>query len=212
MSRWQQTTTRTAADAKRFWESASLETLHQMMEPSWAWHAWLKVAAGVISEPGTVFEPGCGIGVLADLLPDGCTYYGCDINPIYVEEARRRSSRPAATFEVRDLEEVLSSGQTFDWVVVTSLFGMFPETAAYELMPRFWAACRRGLSVTTIDKRAFVGGPVMAFEFTGHDSDRLLEVARSLPQADRVELHQGREFPLFRRHHWRHGLALYAWR
>ena len=84
MSRWEQTITRTAADAKRFWESASLDTLHQMMEPSWAWQAWLKVAAEIIAEPGTVFEPGCGIGVLADLLPDGCSYYGCDINPVYV--------------------------------------------------------------------------------------------------------------------------------
>ena len=212
MSRWDHTITRTAADAKRFWESASLDTLHQMMEPSWAWQAWLKVAAEIIAEPGTVFEPGCGIGVLADLLPDGCSYYGCDINPVYVEEARRRSARVDTTFEVRDLEEVLSSGETFDWVVVTSLFGMFPETTAYELMPRFWAACRRGLSVTTIDKKAFAGGPLMRFEFSSHDPDRLLEVARGLPRVDRVELHAGEEFPQFRRHHWKHGLALYAWR
>jgi SAM-dependent methyltransferase len=212
MSRWEQTVTRTAADAKRFWESASLDTLHQMMEPSWAWQAWLKVAAGIILEPGSVFEPGCGIGVLEELLPAGCGYYGCDVNPVYIEEARRGSSRANARFEVRDLEDVLSSGETFDWVVVTSLFGMFPETAAYELMPRFWAACRRGLSVTTIDKQAFAGGPRLPFEFSSHDPDQLLEVARGLPQAARVELHRGREFPQFRRHHWRHGLALYAWR
>jgi SAM-dependent methyltransferase len=212
MSRWDQTITRTAADAKRFWESASLDTLHQMMEPSWAWEAWLKVAAGIIAEPGSVFEPGCGIGVLADLLPDGCSYYGCDINPVYIEEARRRAPRVDATFEVRDLEEVLSSGETFDWVVVTSLFGMFPEETAYQLIPRFWSACRRGLSVTTIDNQAFAGGPLMRFEFSSHDPERMLEVAGGLTQADRVELHEGREFPQFQRHHWGHGLALYVWR
>jgi SAM-dependent methyltransferase len=212
MSRWEQTVTRSAEDAKRFWGAASLNTLYQMMEPSWAWEAWLNVAAGIILEPGSVFEPGCGIGVLANLLPDGCTYYGCDINAVYIEEARRRPSPAEATFEVRDLEDVLSSGQIFDWVVVTSLFGMFPEATAYELIPRFWAACRRGLSVTTIDNKAFGRRPLSRFEFSSHDPDRLLEVARSLPRVDRVELHQGREFPQFRRHHWRHGLALYAWR
>jgi SAM-dependent methyltransferase len=212
MSRWEQTVTRTAGDAKRFWESASLDTLYQMMEPSWAWEAWLNVAAGIITEPGSVFEPGCGVGMLADLLPEGCSYYGCDINPAYIEEAHRRQSGPGVRFEVRDLDDVLSSGETFDWVVVTSLFGMFPEATAYELVPRFWAASRRGLSVTTIDKRAFARRPLLRFEFTGHDPERLLEVGRALPQADKVELHHGREFPVFRGHHWGHGLALYAWR
>jgi SAM-dependent methyltransferase len=212
MSRWEQTVTRTAGDAKRFWESASLDTLYQMMEPAWAWQAWLNVAAGIITEPGSVFEPGCGIGTLADLLPEGCSYYGCDINPAYIDEAHRLRSGPDVQFEVRDLDDVLSSGERFDWVVVTSLLGMFPEEIAYELMPRFWAAARRGMSLTTIDKQRFPRSRRLRFDFAAHDPVELLAAARSLPGVGVVEVHKGSEDPAFRGHHWSRGLALYAWR
>jgi len=182
------------------------------MEPDWAWHAWLRVAAGVITSPGSVFEPGCGIGVLAEVLPDGCTYYGCDINPIYIEEALRRHAGRGLRLETRDLEDVLSSGEVFDWVIVTSLFGMFPEASAYEWIPRFWSVARKGMAMTTVNKALIPRHRLLNFEFSAHDPDRLGSVAGSLPGVDRVELHQGREFPEFRGHHWQRGLALYAWR
>lgn len=212
MSRWGQTVTRTAADAKRFWAGAPLDTLYKVMAPTWAWRGWLKVAAGVITEPGSVFEPGCGIGVLAELLPEGCVYYGCDINPAYVEEARRRHPGPGRTFEVRDLDDVLASGRRFDWIVVTSLFGMFPEEAVFEMVPRFWGSAVRGMSLTTVDKRRFPRSSRFRFDFSAHNPDELLAAARALPGAARVELHHGREYPIFRGHHWSRGLALYAWR
>jgi SAM-dependent methyltransferase len=212
MSRWDKTVTRTTEDAKQFWAAAPLETLYDMMQPDWVWHEWLRVAAGVVTEPGLVFEPGCGIGVLADLLPEGCDYYGCDINPGYIEEARRLRPRPGVRFEVRDLDDVLSQGDSFDWVVVTSLFGMFPEEAAYEWIPRFWAIARRGLSVTTMSKQDIPRRHLMRFDFTAHEPDRLLAAGRTLRSAGRVELHSGQEFPVFQGHHWRRGLALYAWR
>jgi SAM-dependent methyltransferase len=183
-----------------------------MMAPDWAWRGWLEVATGVITEPGTVFEPGCGVGMLADLLPQGCTYYGCDINPGYVEEATRVRGSDRVRFELRDLDDVLRSGQAYDWVVVTSLFGMFPESAAYDMLPRFWAVTRKGLSVTTIEKGTLSGQPLRRFEFTAHDPDRLVKAALALPGERRVELHQGQEFPQFRGHHWEGGLALYVWR
>jgi hypothetical protein len=159
-----------------------------------------------------VFEPGCGIGALAEALPKGCTYYGCDINPLYIQEAQRLQAGPGRRFDVRDLEEVVSSDEAFDWVVVTSLFGMFPETTAYELIPRFWSVARKGLSITTVNKALITRHRLLGFEFTAHDPDQLLAVAQALPGVDRVELHHGREFPEFRGHHWRRGLALYAWR
>src|SRR5439155_1869849 len=150
MSRWDRSVTETVEDATRFWAEASRQTLEDMMARRWAWEAWLRVAAGVIVSPGRVFEPGCGVGLLADSLPPGCTYYGCDVNAAYVEEARRtRRAAPGVDFSVRDFQDVIVSGETFDWVVVTSLFGMFPEAASYELIPRFWSLATRGLSVTT---------------------------------------------------------------
>ena len=212
MSRWDGTVTQTVEDAKRFWAEASLETLQEMMAPPQAWEGWLQVAAGVITSPGAVFEPGCGIGLLTECLPAGCTYYGCDVNPAFVAEARRLRTREGISFEVRDLEDVLRSDETFDWVIVTSLFGMFPEPASYEWIERFWAVTRRGLSVTTVNKRLFGTHRLLRFDFTSHDPDELLSAAESLPGVGRTELHHGAEFPRFRGHHWSRGLAMYAWR
>src|SRR5438105_4382454 len=212
MSRWDRSVTETVDDATRFWAEASRQTLEDMMAPRWAWEAWLRVAAGVIVSPGSVFEPGCGVGLLADALPPGCTYYGCDVNAAYVEEARRTRVAPGVDFSVRDFQDVLASGETFDWVVVTSLFGMFPEAASYELIPGFWALATRGLSVTTVDKRLFATDRRLRFDFTAHDPDDLLAAGRALPGVGRVELHHGREFPELRGHHTQRGLALYSWR
>jgi len=212
MSRWEDTVTRTAQEATRFWADASLTTLNQMMTPRWAWEAWLEIAAGVITEPGSVFEPGCGIGLLTDLLPPGCTYYGCDVNPLFVEEAAREHPGSDLRFEVRDLFDVLDSGETFDWIVVTSLFGMFPEQATYDMIPRFWAAARKGVSFTTIDKRLYASNRRLRFDFTAHDPGDLIRLVGSLAGVEATALRHGRDFPNFRGHYWQRCLALYAWR
>jgi SAM-dependent methyltransferase len=214
MSRWGDSVTRSAEDAKRFWRTASLDVLYGMMDtPRSAWEGWLEVAAGVVTSPGVVFEPGCGIGLLAELLPPGCTYYGCDINARYVEEAVRLHSRPGVRFEQRDLYDVMDAGERFDWVVVTSLFGMFPEDESYHLIRRLWDLARRGLSVTTLNKRLYPRSRRGAsFDFTTHDPEELRVAGDSLPGAGVVELHQGAEYPQFRGHHWQRGLCLYVWR
>jgi len=212
MSRWDDAVTHTAEDAKRFWSAASMDVLHQMMAPRWAWEAWLRVALGVVTEPGSVFEPGCGVGLLTDFLPEGCTYYGCDINPEYVAEAIRARSRPGVAFEHRNLEDVLAAHERFDWVVVTSLFGMFPESATYELIEGLWESAKLGMAVTTVNKRLFESLPRLRFDFTSHDPDQLVSAAASLPGVGRVVLRHGREYPQFRGHHWQRGLVLYAWR
>jgi SAM-dependent methyltransferase len=214
MSRWGNAVTSSAEDAKRFWRTASLDVLYGMMDtPRWAWKGWLDVAAGVITAPGLVFEPGCGVGLLTESLPSGCTYYGCDINEGYVEEADRLYARPGVRFEVRDLDDILDAGEGFDWVVVTSLFGMFPEEESYRLIRRFWELTRRGLSVTTLNRRLYPRSRRgSSFDFTTHDPEELRAAADALPGAGVVELHHGAEYPRFRGHHWRRGLCLYVWR
>jgi len=212
MSRWDQSVTETVEEATRFWAGASRQTLEDMMAPRWAWERWLRVAAGVVTSPGSVFEPGCGVGLLRECLPPGCTYYGCDVNAEYVAEAQRARSAQGVAFAVRDLEDVLRSAETFDWVIVTSLFGMFPEAGSYALIGRFWAVARRGLSITTVNKRMFTSHRRLRFDFTAHDPDELLAAGRALPGVGRAELHHGREFPELKGHHSQRGLALYAWR
>lgn len=214
MSRWGEAVTQSAEDAKRFWESASLDVLYGMMDtPRWAWERWLRVAAGVITSPGLVFEPGCGVGLLTEMLPPGCTYYGCDINQRYVQEAIERYGRAGVRFEHRDLYQLLEGEEWFDWVIVTSLFGMFPEDESYRLIQRLWNVTGKGLSVTTLNKQLYPrAGPRATFEFTSHDPDELLAAARALPGVGAVELHHGTEYPEFLGHHWQRGLALYGWR
>ena len=213
MSRWEQHVTETTEDAKQFWASSSLKTLFDMMDtPRWAWEAWLKVAAGVITSPGEVFEPGCGIGLLAELVPADCTYYGCDINAGYIEQANSLHGGPGRRFEYRDLYDVIDSGATFDWVIVLSLFGMFPEDATYELLRGLWNCARKGMAITTINKRLFPMLRRLRFEFTAHDPDELSAAAKGLPGVGEVELHKGQEYRVFRGHHWQRGLALYVWR
>jgi SAM-dependent methyltransferase len=213
MSRWDQTVTETKEDALRFWSEASLQVLYDMMDaPRWAWERWLEVAAAVITSPGHVLEAGCGIGLLTRHLPAGCTYYGCDINPDYIREAGRLHGRPGVTFEHRDLYDLLDSGERFDWVLIPSLFGMFPEGETYRLIESFWPLARRGMSVTTVNKRLLPRSPRLRFEFTGHDPGELLAAARRLPSVGRVQLIEGRGLPEFKGHTWSRGLVLYAWR
>ena len=107
---------------------------------------------------------------------------------------------------------MLAAGQQFDWVVVTSLFGMFPESVTYELIERLWAAANKGMSITTVNKRLFGTHPRLRFEFTSHDPDELLALAASLPEARRVVLRHGREYEQFRGHYRQRGFVLHAWR
>jgi hypothetical protein len=208
VSRWDETVIESAEEAKRFWAQAPMSVLYGMMDtPRWAWVEWLRVAAGVVTTPGSVWEPGCGIGVLTEVLPEGCTYYGCDLNDAYVADAIERYAAPGIRFEARDLEDVLRAGEEFDWIVVTSLFGMFPEAETYRLIQGLWPAARKGMSVTTMNKRLMPKHRMMRHEFTSHDPDELLAV--DLPGAEK-ELHHGREYTRFRGHHWSRGLALYA--
>jgi SAM-dependent methyltransferase len=213
VSRWDDNVIDTTAAAKRFWGSAPLSTLYDMMEaPRWAWERWLRVAAEVVTSPGLVFEPGCGVGLLATLLPPGCTYYGCDINQEYVREAIRQHGGPGRTFEVRDFDDVLDSEERFDWIVITSLFGMFPEREVYALMPRFWDRADRGMSVTTVDKTRMPRTTGLRHQFTAHDPEELMSVIEGLPDIGDTQIRRGYELPEFRGHHWKRGVAIYAWR
>jgi SAM-dependent methyltransferase len=212
LSRWGEADTETVDEAKRFWAEAPLATLLGMMEPRWAWEEWLRIAAGVITEPGSVFEPGCGIGLLTEVLPPGCTYYGCDLNAGYVSEARSRHPQPEFSFEVKDMDDVLDSGEKFEWVIVTSLFGMFPEEATYEMIPRFWGAARHGLSLTSVDKRIFGRIRMPQGKLTAHDPEELVAAARSLEGVGTLRLRRGREFPKLRGDFRQGAIAIHVWR
>ncbi len=215
MSRWERHRTSTAEDAVAFWRTAGADVLNDMMDTG-TWPEWLRVAAGVIREPGSVWEPGCGFGLLATVLPEGCAYEGCDINDGYVAEAIRRFSGPGRMFVTQDFYEVLDragDAPVFDWVIVASLLGMFPEEEAYALLPRFWSLARRGMAMTTVDGDVYGRFTSERHEFTSHRPRELEAAMDALPGAARVRLRRGSEFPILGRSLWRRvGLVAYAWR
>ncbi len=76
------------------------------------------VTSRIRVRPGLrVVELGCGPGTNAHLF-DGCDYTGIDINPDYIESARRRF--PQHTFVCADLLAYDFAAATYDWVLVNS--------------------------------------------------------------------------------------------
>jgi len=74
------------------------------------------------SKGAKVLDVGCGTGALLDYLPEDIEYVGVDLNPAYIDEARRRHS-PRAKFFCSHVgsDTELIAGSDFDFVVATSL-------------------------------------------------------------------------------------------
>jgi cyclopropane fatty-acyl-phospholipid synthase-like methyltransferase len=179
---------------KEFWSKTSMEELQKMMGTSWKkWTAWLDMAAKVIKEPGSVFEPGCGPSYLADIVVEkyGCTYYGCDINQEFLDVAAARLEQKGlqdkAVVEYADLYAKLDlwerDNRNFDWVIVTSLFGMFPEDESYRLLSRFWDRTDKGMTITTLNKKKYdeTFKKKRKNHLTSHDPEELKAFIKALP-------------------------------
>jgi len=188
-----------AETTKEFWENTSIEELEKMMGTSQKkWSAWLDVSARVITETGSVFEPGCGLGLLGDIVIEkyGCRYYGCDINRTFLAVASQRLGKYgySAQVEYADLYEKLAkweeSNHTFDWVIVTSLFGMFPEDESYRLLSRFWDRSKKGMSITTLNKEKYdeTFKKKRKNHLTSHDPEELREFISKLPGIGKFEV------------------------
>lgn len=79
-----------------------------------------------LSKVRRVLDVGCGPGTNAPLFADQ-EYLGVDINPRYVEDARRRHGRNFLVADATDLEGRVEPG--YDLVLVNSLLHHLPDDA-----------------------------------------------------------------------------------
>jgi hypothetical protein len=196
---WKGVVAQTGEDATNFWKDTSMVELQKMMGVSWEkWYNWLNVAAKVITTPGSVFEPGCGPSYLADLVIDeyGCTFEGCDINEEFLQAGRDRLTEKGIADKANILSEDLykyldrNEGEVkFDWVIVTSLFGMFPEDESYRLLKRFWNLSSKGMSITTLNREKYDATfkKKRKNHLTSHDPQEMLDFLWALPGVKKIE-------------------------
>lgn len=70
----------------------------------------------------SVLDAGCGMGHLAEILPDNINYIGVDISPEFVTHAQR--SHPNRTFEVGDISHLRFPDHSFDLCICRSVRSM----------------------------------------------------------------------------------------
>jgi hypothetical protein len=146
----------------------------------------MQVATGLITTPGSVWEPGCGIGYLLNILPQECTYYGSDINPMLIEkslqtwESEIKSGR--ATFATANyFEELEDSNSTFDYIVEANMLGAFSEDVFFEHIPKVWDKTRVGMSITALNKDSHNFSRAKSDALTTYSPRQVEEVVRQLP-------------------------------
>jgi hypothetical protein len=208
MSKWGNIVTQTRKDANEFWQKTSLEDmLVTLNAPLSARKSALRVASKIITLPGSVWEPGCGDGVLGLVLPAGCTYYGTEISPSIAQGARdlhaEEISKGTVQIDEGDFFEQLKTfdQRSFDWVVVVNLFGMFPEETIYEVLPDLWAVTNYGLSVTTFNAETynFTRRAGTKNQFQSHKPQEICKAMLALPNAgaffidEQVKRYNGRK-------------------
>jgi SAM-dependent methyltransferase len=93
-----------------------------------------------------VLDVACGIGTYRDVL--GGEYCGVDINPAYIEAARRRHS---GTFEVMDCADLRFAGEAFDHVVTIAATHHLDDRQLGAAVESALRVCRTGGFVHVLD-------------------------------------------------------------
>lgn len=72
-----------------------------------------------------IIDVGCGAGYLLECIPPGVTYVGVDLNPHFIEWAKRKYEKiETATFEVADATDLSKfPDNRFNWAISRSVVG-----------------------------------------------------------------------------------------
>lgn len=116
-----------------------------------------------------LLDVGCGTGALLDFLPDRVEYVGCDLNPQYIESARRRHGQRGSFFCTRAGAEMAEAIQSYDFVVAKGLLHHLSDGEAHALLGSARHYLRPGGVFVSIDNVVFPGQRFVARWLTGMD-------------------------------------------
>lgn len=108
-----------------------------------------------------ILDIGCGTGTILDYLPGDVSYVGYDLNPRYIEDARRRYAGRGRFFCAR-VEEAPEEPGSFDLVLATAILHHLDDPEADRLMASAHRHLRPGGSLVTLDPVRHPGQPPVA--------------------------------------------------
>jgi SAM-dependent methyltransferase len=101
--------------------------------------------------PGArILDIGCGTGAILDYLPRDVDYVGYDLNPGYIEDARRRYSGRGRFYCAR-VEEAPEEPGSFDLVLAVAILHHLDDSAAGGLLASAHRNLRPGGALVTLD-------------------------------------------------------------
>jgi len=98
--------------------------------------------ANLVEKGDSVLEPGCGPGILADFLPEYCSYSGFDLNESFIRYAQRKN-RSVSLGDVRNLKNYCPTDNV---VCIDILHHLIPAERG-EIVNNCWKSAKKRLTI-----------------------------------------------------------------
>jgi len=111
----------------------------------WYVRQWLQPFAGM-----SILDIGCGPGTMLRFLPRGVRYVGFDMNPLYIDHARRRFGT-RGTFHAQKVGEARVTEAGCDVVMANAILHHLDDVEAAHLVDIAWQQLKPGGFLLTYD-------------------------------------------------------------